>query len=86
MHHPTFPAKKSNLNSKKYEELLIQVIKNGKPHVELPAAQEIAEYKKERFRKLNPEFKRFDNPHIYKVGISTRLMEVRDNLLNLLKP
>jgi nicotinate phosphoribosyltransferase len=30
MHHPTFPAKKSNLNGRAYEELLNPVIKNGK--------------------------------------------------------
>lgn len=85
MHHPTFPAQKSNLNGREYEELLVQVIKEGKLVGELPTIKENAAYKKERFSKLNPEFKRFDNPHIYKVGISTRLMETRDKLLNLLK-
>ncbi|WP_234572297.1 nicotinate phosphoribosyltransferase [Rhodohalobacter sp. 614A] len=86
MHHPTFPAKKSHLNGRKFEELLIPVIKEGEVITELPTVKEISAYRKERFGKLNPEFKRFDNPHIYKVGISTRLMETRDNLLNLLKP
>jgi len=86
MHHPTFPAQKSNLNGREFEQLLKHVIKDGELQFELPSVREIADYKKERFTKLNPEFKRFDNPHIYKVGISTRLMETRDNLLNLLKP
>lgn len=85
MHHPTFPAKKSNVNGRKYEELLIRIIKDGEVVADLPSVKEIAAYKNQRFSKLNPEFKRFDNPHIYKVGISTRLMETRDNLLNLLK-
>lgn len=86
MHHPTFPAKKSNLNGREYEELLVQVLKDGEQVTDLPSVKEIAAYKHQQFGKLNPEFKRFDNPHIYKVGISTRLMETRDNLLNLLKP
>ena len=86
MHHPTFPAKKSNLNGREYKELLVQVVKNGDEIDDLPSVKEIAAYKNQQFGKLNPEFKRFDNPHIYKVGISTRLMETRDNLLNLLKP
>lgn len=86
MHHPTFPAKKSHLNGRKFEQLLVQVISDGELVAELPSVKEISAYKNERFGKLNPEFKRFDNPHIYKVGISTRLMETRDNLLNLLKP
>jgi nicotinate phosphoribosyltransferase len=85
MHHPTFPAKKSNLNHRKYEDLLDPVINNGEIVSEMPPVEKIVEYKKKRFALLNPEYKRFDNPHIYKVGISTRLMETRDNLLNLLK-
>jgi nicotinate phosphoribosyltransferase len=86
MHHPTFPAKKSYLNNRNYEEILEQVISNGEQIFEMPAVDKIVEYKKQRFAKLHPEYKRFDNPHIYKVGISSRLLETRDNLLNTLKP
>ncbi len=86
MHHPTFPAKKSNLNGRKYEEILFKVIHNGNELSDMPEVDAIVAYKKNRFSKLHPEYKRFDNPHIYKVGISTRLMELRDNLLNTLKP
>ncbi len=85
MHHPTFPAKKSSVNDMKFEELLEPVIKNGEVVFEMPPVDEIVKYKKKRFNQLNPEYKRFDNPHIYKVGISIRLMETRDNLLTLLK-
>jgi nicotinate phosphoribosyltransferase len=60
-----------------------QVVKDGKVITNLPSVQEIVAYKKGRFEKLDPEYKRFDNPHIYKVGISTKLMETRDDLLNL---
>ena len=85
IHHPTFPAKKSSLNGKPFEELMEPVIKNGKIVFDMPPVDDIVKYKKKRFALLNPEYKRFDNPHIYKVGISTRLMETRDNLLTLLK-
>ncbi len=85
MHHPTFPAKKSTLNGRKFEEILIPVLKDGQVIFEMPAVKKIVEYKKERFSLLQPEYKRFDNPHIYKIGISTRLMETRDNLLTFLK-
>jgi nicotinate phosphoribosyltransferase len=30
---------------------------------------------------LPAEYKRFENPHIYKAGISAELMELRDELL-----
>jgi len=85
IHHPTFPAKKSSLNGKPFEDLMEPVIKSGKIVFNMPPVDEIVKYKKKRFALLNPEYKRFDNPHIYKVGISTRLMETRDNLLTLLK-
>lgn len=83
MHHPTFPAKKTELTERPHEELMAQVVKDGKVITDLPSVQEIVAYKKDRFEKLDPEYKRFDNPHIYKVGISTKLMETRDDLLNL---
>lgn len=85
MHHPTFPAKKSTLTGRDYRELLIKVISNGDEVIDMPDVQSIVEYKKEEFSKLHPEYKRFDNPHIYKIGISTQLMETRDRLLVSLK-
>jgi nicotinate phosphoribosyltransferase len=42
---------------------------------------EIADYSRERMEKLPEEYKRFDNPHIYKVGISNKLRSERDRLI-----
>ncbi len=85
MHHPTFPAKKSDLVGREHEELLQPVMKNGAITTDLPEVSDIAAYARMRLGRLQPEYKRLDNPHIYKVGISTRLMEKRDVLLKLLK-
>lgn len=85
MHHPTFAAKQSTLAGRNYRELLIKVISNGDEIIQMPDVQSIVKYKIEQFSKLHPEYKRFDNPHIYKVGISTNLMETRDRLLVSLK-
>jgi len=85
MHHPTFPAKKSELTSRTYEELLKPVIKQGNIVSEMSDVQKIADYAKKRLSLLHPEYKRLENPHIYKVGISTKLMEKRDVLLKLFK-
>jgi len=84
-HHPTFPAKQSIVKDHRYEKILTKVIDKGNQTFEIPLVQEIAAYKKQRFKLLQPEYKRFDNPHIYKVGISTRLLKTRDNLMNKLK-
>ncbi len=85
MLNPTFPAQKSFLNSRQYEEILHPVIQKGKIVKELPEVKEIAAFSKTRLNLLHREYKRFDNPHIYKVGISTRLMESRDYLMNSFK-
>lgn len=85
MHHPTFPAKKSDLTKRNHEELLSPIFKDGKVVQKLLSVKEISKYAKKRLSLLQPEYKRLDNPHIYKVGISTKLMEKRDMLLKLFK-
>jgi len=80
--HPTFPAKHTELTEMESNELLMQMMKAGSIIVEQPGLDKIAEYCRKRLSKLSPEFKRFDNPHIYKVGITTDLMNLRDKLLH----
>jgi nicotinate phosphoribosyltransferase len=58
-----------------------RVMRNGSLEIDIPSAQESAEYCKEQLLKLNPEYKRFDNPHVYKVGISRELKSLRDQLI-----
>ena len=80
--HPFYPTKKTNLKGLKSCDLLQLVVHNGKIVIEIPTATESAQYAKEQLRKLNPEHKRFDNPHVYKVGISANLKALRDSILN----
>lgn len=82
IHHPTFPAKETNLNTRSSEPLLIEMIRNGIVTGEMPSVSASANYCRETLSKLSPEHKRFDNPHIYKVGVSTKLLKLRDELLD----
>jgi nicotinate phosphoribosyltransferase len=43
--------------------------------------QEIRETSLKQFQRLPGEYKRFINPHIYKIGISDSLKEIRDTLI-----
>jgi nicotinate phosphoribosyltransferase len=43
--------------------------------------QEIKDFRKARLAKLPPEYQRFNNPHIYKVGISEKLRDERNDLI-----
>lgn len=85
LHHPYFPAKHTDVTAFESEPLLHSVMESGSLTIEPPKAIQSAAYAAERFAKLNPEHKRFDNPHIYKVGISKKLMDLRDDLTKSLK-
>lgn len=85
LHHPYYPAKNVTIDSFSKIPLLHSVMKNGSVCIDLPEPKESANFAKENLKNLNPEHKRFDNPHIYKVGISEKLMHTRDNLTKQLK-
>jgi nicotinate phosphoribosyltransferase len=80
IHHPLFPEQKSRVTHCFPEALLFKVMERGKIKSSLTVEQ-AADYAKQRLAKLSPERKRFENPHIYKVGISPNLQELRDQLV-----
>ncbi|GLB51518.1 nicotinate phosphoribosyltransferase [Neptunitalea chrysea] len=85
MHHPYEPYKQLEVGAYKQEPLLTPVMENGKKTIPDYSLNEIAAYSKERLSHLLTEYKRFDNPHIYKVGISSLLKKERDMLIALYK-
>jgi len=78
--HPAYPEQKSRVAHCFPEGILYKVMEGGKTLTKLSVG-EAAAYSKERLTKLSPERKRFENPHTYKVGISQKLMEARDSLV-----
>jgi nicotinate phosphoribosyltransferase len=85
MHHPMYPLKSLLLNKYEKEPLLQKVMVNGSRVRKAEKLSEIFLYSRERMEKLPEEYKRFDNPHIYKVGISEKLRSERDRLVNIFK-
>lgn len=79
--HAFYTHKRTRVDELKSEELLIQVMKDGKICADLFDVKEAHNYFAERFTLLHDEHKRFLSPHIYRVGISTKLMELRDKLM-----
>lgn len=69
----------------KNEAFLHIVMKNGKKTSKFRSLKEIAAYSKEKLEALPMEYKRFDNPHQYKVGISKKLKDERDALIKKYK-
>ena len=85
MHHPLYPLKSLSLMKYIKEPLLRKVMANGKRVKDSEVLSEISKYRHSRMEKLPEEYKRFDNPHIYKVGISERLRAERDKLIDNFK-
>jgi nicotinate phosphoribosyltransferase len=85
MYHPMYPLK--SLSLKKYikEPLLRKVMENGLRVNNPESLVEIAQYSRERMKRLPDEYKRFDNPHIYKIGISEKLQTERNRLVDEFK-
>lgn len=82
MYHPTEPHKSRSLVEFKKEPILKLVMKNGKRVTAPKKLSEIAAYCQQQLKELPEEFKRFENPHIYKVGLSKALKDKRDLLVN----
>lgn len=80
MHHPHETEKSMDLSGMEQEPLLHEVMRNGAIVNETPSLKDISSYSQRRLRMVPEEYKRFYNPHIYKVGISDRLRDERNRL------
>lgn len=81
MYHPLFPDKFLTTGGKRKETLLHKVMQGGNRLSPSPSLVEIAKYSTERLKLLPEEYKRFNYPHVYKVGLSERLRNERDRLI-----
>jgi len=80
MIHPYDPEKNMALDSKMATPLLSTIMENGKSLLENYHPNDIATFVQKRLQHLPEEHKRFNNPHIYKVGISDSLHKLRSDL------
>jgi len=85
MYHPLYPLKSLSISKFKKETLLQKVMANGKRVIPPRSLPEIAKFSLNRLANLPEEYKRFDNPHIYKIGISKNLENERNRLIQEFK-
>ncbi|HMK34672.1 MAG TPA: nicotinate phosphoribosyltransferase [Desulfomonilaceae bacterium] len=82
-HHPMYDyMKKMYMPPYTAEELLVPVFINGKQVYESPGLDKIRQHALQGIESLEPEYKRFRNPHIYKVSLSDKAYHTKKNLLN----
>ncbi len=82
MHHPFDIHKKMQFEHCSSEPLLQLVMENGRRTYPPRSIEEIANYSAERINMFSDEYRRLENPHIYKVGLSNRLNREREELID----
>ena len=79
-YHPFFTEQHRNVEEYTAKPIMFKVMESGYIVGKLPTPTESANYVSHRFVCLPPEYKRFENPQQYKVGISPLLMRLRSFL------
>lgn len=82
IYHPHEQEKSCLLKGMKVEPLLHTVMKNGRQINNKTKISDIAAYVTKRMQRMPEEHKRFENPHIYKVGLSKKLWSLRNKLIH----
>ncbi|NPA43742.1 MAG: nicotinate phosphoribosyltransferase [Chlorobi bacterium] len=81
IYHPDYEFKYTDIRGLRKEKIRYPVMEGGRS---LPVEKDpyaISEFRRERLAKLPPETKRFENPHVYKVGVSKKLFDLRKELI-----
>ena len=81
--HPVETWKKTTFTEFKVKNLHTKIFENGKLIYKLPALKEIALYSKKELNSFWSEYRRIDNPHIYKVDLSQKLYDLKQSLLKV---
>lgn len=81
--HPTERWKKTTFEPGKYtmRELSVKIMENGKRCQPKPTLKEICAYCESEKATFWDEYKRIDNPHIYKVDLSDKLYDLRNGMI-----
>ncbi len=82
IYHPDYEFKNTVIGGLRAEPLRQTVMRDGRLCVDLETdPYRISAFRRERMKHLSPETLRFENPHIYKVGVSRKLFDLRRELI-----
>lgn len=85
MAHPYEPFKSMDLSQLTATALQSTVMTNGQQSYDRMNISDIAHYVQTQMNLLPMDYRRFDNPHQYKVGISSSLKQQRNQLIKELR-
>ena len=78
---PTATWKTMTLTNYYIKDLMQPIFVEGKQVYQSPSLMEIQAYAQEQLNTLWDEYKRFTNPHIYKVDLSQKLYDLKNQLI-----
>ncbi len=82
LRHPSISFKRTEITGELvFDKVFYKIVENGKLVYTFPPLSKVREFSLKRFEQLPPEFKRFVNPHIYRVGLSDKLYTLHHNLI-----
>lgn len=79
--HPLETWKTLTFSTYTVKTLTIKVVENGKLIYKMPKLKEIAKFAKEEMASFWDEYLRIDVPHIYKVDLSDKLLNLKTTML-----
>ena len=79
---PNNPLRRKKLDSARRVELLIPVVKAGKLVYSFPTLEQIRDHRKTELSLLHESHKRLHNPHEYKVGLTHKLWQQKEQMIN----
>ncbi|RNI30617.1 nicotinate phosphoribosyltransferase [Rufibacter latericius] len=82
MVHPNDPTQQKSFSKEcRHEDLLVPVIRGGRTVYTSPDLPAIQERTKQQLSSLHETYRRFLNPHIYKVGLERQLHDMKMELI-----
>ena len=74
--------KRKTITNFHVRELLVPLFKDGKRVYELPTLREICAYSQKELSAFWDTYRRLNNPHVYKVDLSQKLYDLKQDLLH----
>jgi nicotinate phosphoribosyltransferase len=78
---PNNPLRRKKLNSVRRVELLSPIVSSGHLLYEFPSLEQIRNHRKEQLAHLHESHRRLHNPHEYKVGLTQKLWQQKEQML-----
>jgi nicotinate phosphoribosyltransferase len=79
---PNNPLRRKKLNSGRRLELLNTVVQSGEVVYGFPSLDQIRDRRREQLSQLHESYRRLHNPHEYKVGLTYKLWQQKEQMLN----